>query len=154
MADNKNEKKEETKAQTTVSTQTVQEVAEALIPSVVAAVQAGQQRAQVKASAKPKCLECGQPNMACQGKHREADVSVSGPYARWFQGVQINGVVYKSDHPGHRITVPEDANVEYAIEQFRASEERFATGRTFDHHSGYISQNGPNNFKPNHGPKY
>jgi hypothetical protein len=153
MADDKN-KKEEVKAQGSTAEQ-VREIVEAMVPSIVAAVQAGNQRSGVAPKAKkPKCHECGQDNMACGEKHRQVVVFVSGPYERWFQGVQINGVAYKSNNASHLITVPADANVEYMMEQFRASEERFATGRNFQHNSGYIAQNGPSNFKPATGPAY
>lgn len=86
-----------------------------------------------------QCPECRQSASACKGKHAQMVVYPSNPnYATFFPGMFLNGVQYKSQHNGHRITVPADNNFAYALQQFEAAELSLTTERKHNHHSGMI----------------
>lgn len=86
-----------------------------------------------------KCQGCQQilPRGCKQGEHKHKSLVVWSDYnPEYFPGVRINGVQYLSNNSSHRVLVPEDANVEYAIEQWRQNEIVTAQGRKFNHDSG------------------
>ena len=95
-----------------------------------------------------KCGECGQVfnngrGGGCMGKHRLAVVYPQNEdFGEWFQGVKINGVLYRSNHSQHRITVPEDCNIEHLVQVWEQGEKRFRNPATRNHNSGHIGMGG------------
>lgn len=88
-----------------------------------------------------KCSECKQVLDGCKGKHRLTVVFPSNPrYARpgWV-GAHLNGVEYKSNDPGHRITVPADFYPEAIIAMWEDTEQTMEQGRVGFHNSGVLS---------------
>lgn len=98
------------------------------------------------------CSLCLQALKACRGKHRKAIVFPQHTDPKFFQGVTINGINYRSDHRGHLIWVPEDVPVENMVAMWEQGESRFNTARIVEHHSGSLTMAGdtPNTagFKP------
>lgn len=91
----------------------------------------------------PKCEVCRQYAVACKGKHRRAIVHPGdGHFARFFDGVCINGVWYKSDHAGHAIDVPEDSQVENLVQTWLKNEVETEQGKKHQHFSGSIGSQG------------
>lgn len=85
------------------------------------------------------CPDCGQKQIACQSKHRKVVVLPrDARTAVWFPGFFLNGVKYRSNNPGHQITVPANANVEHAVEAFEEQEDLVRNGRTIFRNSGGI----------------
>lgn len=100
---------------------------------------------EAKIAGQQRCGECGQTRAGCGGKHREMVVWPSYMASeRFFQGVKINGVTYRSQHAGHRIIVPADAAIEHAIGQWDKREQILQTGRKKNHNSGSIGTAGSN----------
>src|SRR4051812_928371 len=54
-----------------------------------------------------RCADCGQLKAACKSKH---EMLVVWPHdnsnAKYFSGIILNSVRYRSNGPGHRICVP------------------------------------------------
>ncbi len=102
------------------------------------------------------CQKCGQMltkggrPAGCQGKHVEM-VVYPKKHGRFFQGAFINGVRYLSNHARHKITVPAENNIEYAVAQWEDSEDRMKEGRESNHNSGEMSATGKTSFNPAHG---
>ncbi len=95
-----------------------------------------------------QCNDCGQVRKACRGKHRKAVVFPRNPMReRWFQGVFINGICYRSDFAGQPITVPADCNIEYMMDKWEENEEALITGRVKQHNSGVIGGAGRSGFR-------
>jgi hypothetical protein len=85
------------------------------------------------------CSECQQQLKACKGEHAQMVVFPKNPrFARWFPGLQLNGINYRSNHAGHRITVPALNDFAYRLNQFEAEEEANTMGRVTQHNSGFI----------------
>ena len=92
----------------------------------------------------PRCNDCGQYEVCCKGQHRQVVVWPSNPhFARFFQGVRINGVTYLSNGPAHAITVPADSNIEYMTEMWTRNEQDLSQGRVAEHNSGTVQQFNP-----------
>lgn len=92
----------------------------------------------------PRCSECGQYEVCCGKKHRKVVVWPSDPhFARFFQGYRLNGVTYLSNGPAHAITVPAEANIEYAVEMWTRNERETSQGRVAEHNSGSVHQFNP-----------
>lgn len=86
-----------------------------------------------------KCGECRQKRKACKGQHRMAVIYPSNPrYAKSFDGLQLNGVVYRSNRRGHAIPVPADWDAEHMLAKWEFEEDQLRTGREGFHNSGEI----------------
>lgn len=86
-----------------------------------------------------QCADCGQQLVACKGEHIEMVVFPSDQrFARWFHGICIGGVRYRSNGPGHRITVPKSNDIAHMVSLFEREESANAMGREYAHNSGYI----------------
>lgn len=91
------------------------EFAPVLLAGIQAATQAGRPidpRAERAASASgPKCPECKQLQKACKGEHAQIVVYPAKypEFGKWFRGVGINGVWYRSDNAGQLVLVPKAA---------------------------------------------
>lgn len=117
----------------------------ALASAMVAETLKGQVPTGVPGKAKPyegpRCWECGQYEIACHGKHRQVVVWPSNPhFVKFFQGYRLNGVTYLSNGPAHAITVPAEANVEYAVEMWTRNEQELSQGRVAEHNSGTVNK--------------
>lgn len=149
MSDKTDKKSEETKAPASALTKEVQE-AIALSTAMVAEALKGQQ-GQIPGRPTrgvpdlgPRCGECGQYEVACKKQHRQAVVWPSNPhFVKFFQGVRINGVTYMSNGPQHRITVPAEADIEYAVAQWTDNEQEISQGRVAEHFSGTVQKFNP-----------
>lgn len=128
----------------------VKYVSEQMIPAAVAAAVAAttkQAPAQAPASTSvlgaPQCTECGQKLSACKGKHAKM-VVFPVHYPEYFQGVFINGQKYLSNDGSHEVTVPADcvASIQAIVNGYDQNERELSTGRTKQHHSGYVSPHG------------
>jgi hypothetical protein len=124
----------------------VKQVLESVLPALMAAREAP---APVKKTALPEvvdfamCTECGQPHMACRGRHRKCRVLPSDEdQVEWFQGVKINGVNYLSPLDGREITVPADANIEYMVQQWSQNERELVRGKKRIRNSGSVGPGG------------
>lgn len=85
------------------------------------------------------CGDCGQKLKACKGKHRKLVVLPrDARTAQWFPGFFLNGVKYRSNHPGHAITVPAESNPESFVEAFEEQEDYIRNGRSIFRNSGGI----------------
>jgi hypothetical protein len=86
-----------------------------------------------------KCVGCRQYITACKGKHRKAVVYPKDPYwARHFQGIKINGVVYCSNNGRHLVTVPEDCSIENDVAKFESKERDLFQKKYRVHNSGDV----------------
>lgn len=127
--------------------QVAEAVKMALKESLPLAVAAGIQAAQQ--AAKPakyedrrgdRCGSCGQAVYGCQGKHKMVPVHPSNlRNFRFFPGIILNGVKYRSSRPGEKVLVPEAVCVEAYTQPWEDNEEVMRNGRIADHHSGVIS---------------
>lgn len=120
-----------------------QAIEKALPAAVAVAAKVGQPTPKLSKERLGECEKCHQSNGACKGEHRFV---VVGPTSRkawkFFSGIHINGVRYMSNHPGHKIWVPADANVEYMVERFENNEEELSDGRDAVHNSGVMGPAG------------
>lgn len=120
-----------------------------MMAAVVTALKDAEVKAQLAAHKKKdfgqKCQQCGQYEIACQGKHRKAIVYPTNHRARWarfFSGVWLNGVKYLSSRPGHQVTVPADFYPEVDTQRWEMNEEQQANGRESYFDSGNLSATG------------
>lgn len=133
-------------SQPAVSSELQAALAQAVKEGIAMGIMAGQTptgpaAAPALVRSKVHCPECRQPNMACEGKHREAVVYPSdADYGHWFQGVILNGVRYLSNGPGHAIIIPEALNAEYMHNGWQQNEKELERGRTKTHNSGAIGR--------------
>ena len=109
-------------------------ISQALPAAVAVAVQTqnAQRMASPEVLVSGNCEDCGQPiikgKWACNKKHRKIEVWPKES-ENHFEGVAINHVWYRSNGPGHLITVPEDANIEYMLAQRDQAEKEAREGR-------------------------
>ena len=77
-----------------------------------------------------RCQDCGQLKRACKLEHIKAVVYPTNPrWARHFQGVKVNEVVYRSDGPGRHVTIPKNSDVLTILNAWERNEEEQANGR-------------------------
>lgn len=154
MADDKNKKPE---AQSV--TLTKEDLQELVTMSSMAAAQAMAQQLKpqvptdeqllAKVEAGSQCRDCGQVRRACKGKHRQVVVFPRNEdRARFFQGIIINGITYKSEHGGQPVIVPADADIEHMLATWEKQEDILITGRKAQHNSGSIGKAGTNGYVP------
>ncbi len=65
---------------------------------------------------------------ACGEKHIKMSVYPSFN-DKWFQGVSVNGVTYRSNFAGHLITVPAENEIQKTVENWEKQERESAQGR-------------------------
>jgi hypothetical protein len=117
---------------------------EAIPAAMAAALQVQAQSAQAMRAAmtpqkKERCNVCRQKDMACKGEHRMVALYPTNKrFAKFYEGVTINGVVYRSQNPNHYIEVPADSNVEYLLAQWEKNEDEMVNGRVAEHDAGSI----------------
>ena len=149
------EKKVETKPLTFGAEEVAKMMKEALAEGIALASQLNKaEKAPAPAAApvqsKRRCGECGQKNMACGGEHRLAVVwPQDRRAAKVFSGVKINGMRYRSNGPGHMVTVPKNCDIEYQVAEFERKEVEAYDGKEHHRHSGSIG--GTNNFNAYNG---
>ncbi len=91
-----------------------------------------------------RCSDCGQIEAACKRDHRLAVIFPQDEEsARFFDGIKMNGVRYRSNGPNHYVMVPKDSNMEYDVAAFERGEKRNRMGKNFKLGSG---GGGSNNF--------
>lgn len=84
-----------------------------------------------------RCQECGQFEDACKGKHTTMVVYPASRLAqKFFTGVYINGVNYRSHGHSDPIIVPAQNSIRQIMETFESNEEDLSQGRPALHHSG------------------
>jgi hypothetical protein len=85
------------------------------------------------------CPECRQEKKACKGKHAKLAVFPRDDrWGRYFQGVIINGVTYRSNNSADAITVPANAGIERIVMEWENNEIEVSTGRKRQHVSGDV----------------
>jgi hypothetical protein len=144
----KNEKKP-AEQPVVLTAEAIKELMQAQSATVLAALQQSQQGQRAVApqhiSTYERCSECRQYTKACGGKHVEAVVIPDRPRMhKWFKGVQFNGVMYRSDGPGHRIVVPEVGlhDILGAVSKWEENEEIQEKGRVVNRHIGHGTNHG------------
>ena len=118
--------------------------------AVAAGMQAGLQSSRPQPAPQPRarqiCTVCRQDVHGCEGKHVEMVVYPTKypKYARYFTGIQLNGVTYLSNDEGHKVLVPENAASEISAMVARAEQEEveMRTGREVEHYAGSVSPGG------------
>ena len=107
--------------------------------------------ADIKASieAKLQCRDCGQSRAACKGKHKQVVIYPRNEeFGRFFKGIRINGILYRSANGGQPVTVPKNSDVEHMLAAWERQENILITGRKASHNSGSIGKAGSNGFIP------
>lgn len=90
-----------------------------------------------------RCPECKQYTRGCKGKHSKMVVfPKNDENGEWFPGLSINGVLYRSSHSNHHITVPEQNDLASGIYLWEQSERTLRHGRKASHNSGSIGPRG------------
>ncbi len=91
-----------------------------------------------------RCEICRQvlPRGVKQGEHKHKKV-VSFPKdprnGKSWPGYKVNGVLYLSDHMNHHIDVPEDCNIEYALQSWEEEEANIRFGKVTQLNSGDLN---------------
>lgn len=90
-----------------------------------------------------KCGECGQGVLACKGEHMMMVVFPKDEQnVPSFDGVRINGVVYRSNHGTHVIRVPASNDIAAILAAWENSEREMRNGKKVMRNSGNISPYG------------
>lgn len=90
-----------------------------------------------------QCGECGQYVSACKSKHTKMSVFPKnrrlGKKGQGFCGVQVNGITYRSNGPGHKVTVPLDNHIEATLDAWERNEEERDQDTGVTRHSANLS---------------
>lgn len=133
MADKKEEvKKEEPKTQLDPIVEATA-LAAKILGETLAAKQPGPRKFRTVTTG--QCSECGQPQYvteaglgyACEGSHSQ--MVVWPQEDKYWPGICLNGVWYKSNGPGHLVTVPKNNNFQQHLELWDRQEREYRTGR-------------------------
>jgi hypothetical protein len=86
------------------------------------------------------CPECRQDKKGCKGRHTKVVVYPrDGRWARYFQGVTINGINYRSSNSSHKIVVPANADIARLVAEWENNEIEVSSGRKREHKTGHVS---------------
>lgn len=135
-----------------VVAQVLKEILPATISAAATGISKAQSAAKLEADEKhraslptgERCRECRQtlkPGVTSETHpHRQVVAFPTNTrLAQWWQGYGLNGVIYNSGRPGHKVTVPANCNIEEVIQAFERQELETETGRVANHNSGHIS---------------
>lgn len=118
----------------------IRELVAEMLPALAAAQSNNANRTPLASRSAPmlsRCQECGQFEAACNNKHTTMVVYPASRLAqKFFTGVFINGVNYRSHSPSNSVVVPAQNSIRQILETFERNEEDLSQGRQAEHHSG------------------
>lgn len=127
------------------------------VPALMA-MQAGQSSAGSRSRPSRQLIQCRECKQAgpgkapCNGEHVSMVVYPARypEFGKWFQGSFINGIRYLSNNRRERILIPAacEGQITKQIADFEENERVTRMGRTADHDSGSLAENGGGRTQP------